>query len=207
MANQDDVKVKKAFYKKWWFITVIVLFILAAIGAAMDEDEEVQKVKNVESVDQTEADEEPAEIVTEDEDKTDLEFEEVTEDVVEEPEVTREDEIRDAVEAIIKEDLNSTNIKEVKVNLHMGRDDGTYLVLPHLKWNVKNRAKTTREMLQMYSDNIAAKLADEEDVSEITIFWEVPYHQEGDNVAKYEYTRAGNNMSKGTVWLAPKIRD
>ncbi|MEK3887330.1 hypothetical protein [Bacillus sp. FSL K6-3431] len=59
----------------------------------------------------------------------------------------------------------------------------------------------------MYSDNIAAKLAEETDVSEITVFWEVPDHLEGNNVAKYMYERSGDGMAKVDNWLAPKIRD
>lgn len=85
-------------------------------------------------------------------------------------------------------------VKEIKVNENMGLDDGSYIVLPHLTWYVKNKEKTTREMLSMYSENIAAKLAGESDVSKVTVFWEVPYHLEGDNSAKFSYIRQGDGM-------------
>ena len=103
---------------------------------------------------------------------------------------------------IINEDLKNTTINKIEVNEHMGRNDGTYLVLPYLKWSVKNSAKTTMEMLEMYSDHLAAKLADDKNVSEITVFWEVPYHLEGNNVAKFMYERSGDGMAKVDKWSA-----
>ncbi len=48
--------------------------------------------------------------------------------------------------------------------------------LPHLKWDVMNRPKMTREKLEMSSDHFAAKLGEAGDISEITNFCKVPYH-------------------------------
>ncbi|MCZ2258074.1 hypothetical protein [Sporosarcina sp. G11-34] len=112
------------------------------------------------------------------------------------------------VKSIVKEDFNKVATSKVLVNDNMESDtENNFIVLPHLKWDVKNGAKSTREMLEMYSDHLAAKLADESDVKEITIFWEVPYHLDGENIAKYMYERSGNGMAKVDVWLAPLIRE
>ena len=115
-------------------------------------------------------------------------------------EVEPSQEIEKLAKQIINDDLKNTTINKIDVNEHMGRNDGTYLVLPHLKWNVKNSAKTTMEMLEIYSDHLAAKLANDKNVSEITVFWEVPYHSEGNNVAKFMYERYGDGMAKVDKW-------
>lgn len=111
-------------------------------------------------------------------------------------------EIEKLAKQIINEDLENTTVNKIDVNEHMGRNDGTYLVLPYLKWSVKNSAKTTMEMLEMYSDHLAARLADDKNISEITVFWEVPYHLEGNNVAKFMYERYGDGMAKVDKWSA-----
>ncbi|QDP99635.1 hypothetical protein FOH38_03155 [Lysinibacillus fusiformis] len=80
-------------------------------------------------------------------------------------------------------------------------EDNKYIVMPHLKWNVKNGKKTTVEMLEMYNDHIAAKLY-EPAVEEITVFWEVPFHLEGNNIAKFNYTHTTTGMAKNDKWLA-----
>ena len=141
------------------------------------------------------------------EEATQEEKEETNQDDEEETaEESRDIEIETIVQNIIDEDLNRVEVKEIKVNENMGLDDGSYIVLPHLTWDVKNKEKTTREMLSMYSENIAAKLADESDVSEVTVFWEVPYHLEGDNSAKFSYSRQGDGMAIKEEWFAPVLR-
>lgn len=41
-------KVKKPFYKKWWFITIVAFFVIGMIGSALESDESKQKRKNEE---------------------------------------------------------------------------------------------------------------------------------------------------------------
>lgn len=114
--------------------------------------------------------------------------------------VLPENKIKDSIRDIVSDELSNVTVNKIDVNEHMGRNDGTYIVLPYLKWSVKNSAKTTMEMLEMYSDHLAAKLADDKNVSEITVFWEVPYHLEGNNVAKFMYERSGDGMAKVDKW-------
>lgn len=121
-------------------------------------------------------------------------------------ELSREDKLKERATKIIKDDFNKTTVKEIQVNKNMGLDDGSYIVLPYLKWDVKNSKKTTKEMLEMYSDHLAATLAEEGDISEITVFWEVPYHVEGDNIAKFNYTKNGDSMAIGERWYSPKLQ-
>lgn len=124
-----------------------------------------------------------------------------------EKEFTIEETIQNEVERIVNEDFRRTEINKLGVNLNAGRDDGSYIVLPHLVWNVKNREGMTRDILKQYSDHLAATLADIDDISEITVFWEVPYHKENTNIAKYEYSRLDEGMAIGDVWHDVIIRE
>lgn len=137
-------------------------------------------------------------------------FENSSEDLVIEEngkEFTIEETIQNEINRIVSEDFNKTDINKVDVNLNAGRDDGSYIVLPHLVWNVKNREGMTRDMLKQYSDHLAATLADIDEVSEITVFWEVPYHKENTNIAKYEYNRLAEGMAIGDIWHDIIIRE
>lgn len=115
------------------------------------------------------------------------------------------DKIENFVKKIIQDDFNDTKVSQLMINENLGLDDGSYIVLPHLKWDVQNSKKTTRDMLEMYSDHLAAKLADY-NVSEVTVFWEVPYHLEGNNSAKFNYQRQGEGMAIGERWYAPVLQ-
>lgn len=116
--------------------------------------------------------------------------------------VLPENKIKDSIRDIVSDELSDVTVNKIDVNEHMGRNDGTYIALPYLKWNVENSAGTTLKMLKKYSDHLAAKLADDKNVSEITVFWEVPYHLEGNNVAKFMYERSGDGMAKVDKWSA-----
>lgn len=63
------------------------------------------------------------------------------------------------------------------VNENMGTDsEEEVIVLAYLSWSTKNLEKMTREMLEMYSNHLAAKLAPQlSDGSEIALFWDAEY--------------------------------
>ncbi|MFP3511005.1 hypothetical protein SB775_15330 [Peribacillus sp. SIMBA_075] len=69
-----------------------------------------------------------------------------------------------------------------------------------------NNAKRTKNLIEMYSEDLAANLAKEDAISEITVFWEVPSHLEGKNIAKFTYKRKGENMIIGERWYDPSLR-
>lgn len=120
-------------------------------------------------------------------------------------ETDKKEDIKKTVEKIVSTDLKKTKINELSVNNYQANEN-QYIVLPHLKWEVKNGKKMTVEMLEMYSDHVAAKLAEEKGIQEITVFWEVPYHSEGQNIAKFNYLRKGDGMAKSDKWLAPLLQ-
>lgn len=175
---------KKPIYKKWWIWLVAVVLVIGIYGVATNEERTAERnnTDEVEAAAEVEDTEEPADL-------------------------SREEEIQAIIQSVLDEDLSNTEVNEIKVNVNAGLEDGSYIVLPHLTWTTKNKADTTRDMLKQYSDHLAAKLADETDISEITVFWEVPYHKENDNVAKYEYAREGDGMAIGEVWLDELIRE
>lgn len=176
-------------FKKWWVWLIAVMLFVVIIGAFAEEEEE------------------PQEIAANETEEVEKEEEEVEkEEEVESEPLTREEEIEALVQKIIDEDLNGTEAKEIKVNENAGLGDGSYIVLPHLVWDVKNGADTTKEMLERYSDHIAAELASESDISEITVFWEVPYHLEGENTAKFNYAPQDGGMAKGDIWHDPILQ-
>lgn len=123
----------------------------------------------------------------------------------------KEEEMKDIENTIkdrVSDEYSGTVIKKIDINENLGTDDeDDYIVLPHLRWDVKNKPKMTREMLEMYSDDLAAILAKHTNITEITIFWEVPYHLEGNNVAKMSYSRSGDGMAIGEKWYDPLIRE
>ncbi|WP_049680965.1 hypothetical protein [Peribacillus loiseleuriae] len=135
------------------------------------------------------------------------EEEAASKNIVEVSTIARDKEIADTVKKIIKKEYYNTAITKVVVNDHYGTaKDNDYIVLPYLKWDSKNTKKTTKEILKLYSEDLAAQLIAESDISEITVFWEVPYHLEGANIAKFNYSRSGKNMAIDDVWYDPSIR-
>ena len=113
---------------------------------------------------------------------------------VENKEVERADEIKGIVEDKVKSDYDSTSIKEITVNEDAGKGEG-YIVLAYLSFDAKNTAKTAKNMITMYGQDLGATLASQPDINEVTVFWEVPYLKVGDNVYKINMQREGEGMS------------
>lgn len=113
----------------------------------------------------------------------------------------RKNEIEKTIKNIVESDLSNTDIKSIKINNYQLEDD-KYIVLANLKWNTQNGKKTTKQMLEMFSENLTAKLYDDTSIVEVVVIWEVPYHLENANVAKYTYTRApSGGMDKIDNWI------
>lgn len=121
--------------------------------------------------------------------------------------LNRDEEIEETANKIIEQNYNQTTVNKITVNENLGLNDGSYIVLPYLKWDAMNNSKRTKRLIEMYSDDLAANLAKEGDISEITVFWEVPYHLEGKNVAKFTYTKNGDSMSIGERWYDPSLKE
>lgn len=121
---------------------------------------------------------------------------------------TQKEEVTQLVNEIIKEaNLYGVKINSVQVNTNASKNDGSKIALVYLTWNVSNSASTTRQMLEMYSARIVGKaLVKDQSISEAVLFWEVPYHAKGTNVAKFNYFKKNGEFYVGQTWYGPMIR-
>ena len=104
---------------------------------------------------------------------------------------TPEGTIEGVIAARVADKMASTDIDGITVNADAS-NDGKYIALVNLTWNVKNSAETSKKMLAMYSEDLAATLANESpDVSEVAVFWTVP---ELGATAKVSYASNGTGM-------------
>lgn len=105
---------------------------------------------------------------------------------------------KEQIEAIltdrIEAEYDATEIDRITINDDLGtEEDGDYIALIYLIWNRKNSGKMSKEMLRMYSDDLAATLAEKNDtVKEMAIFWTVPYLNDR---AKCSYERVTNGFA------------
>ena len=107
------------------------------------------------------------------------------------------DAVKQTANSIIKKELDDqiadTILDELRVNENSGTDSNKdVIVLANLTWRVqKVLKKTTIEMLEMYSDRLAAKLAPElAEGSEIALFWNAEYT--GLDIKYSYYVKNGN---------------
>lgn len=161
----DVVKEKKPFYKKLWFWLVIVIIVLAAVAGAGG---------NANNDGNTPAASESA-----------------TSSVTESSEP--EDQIKSIINKRVTDKYAQTAIDGITINENASsQSKGGSVVLVNLTWNVRNSEETSKEMLGMYSDDLAATVAQEcSDVEELAIFWDIPYL---DVDAKWAYERKGDSM-------------
>ena len=110
--------------------------------------------------------------------------------------MTEQKTIENSARAICAENYKSATVSNILVNENLGTDaENDYIILMELTWNTKNSKDTTKKMLAMYSEDFAARIGtDLQNVSEITVFWKVPYYSKTDTVVKYTYTRKDNGM-------------
>lgn len=107
---------------------------------------------------------------------------------------TPEDVLTEYITARITEHYPRTDIDKITINEDGGtEEEGDYVALAYLTWNAKNKPEMTKQMLQMYSDDLAASLAiDHSEVQAMAVFWEVPYLNAG--TSKWSYTRKDGGM-------------
>ncbi|MDM5299472.1 hypothetical protein QUF51_15070 [Bacillus pumilus] len=100
------------------------------------------------------------------------------------------------IESIVEVNYTTASIEEIEINEDMGSEKPNKLIaLIHLSFDVKNSAQTSYNMVEMYSDDLAAKIGTENDtVNQIVVFWKVPYIDEEETVAKFSYERSGEQM-------------
>jgi len=123
-------------------------------------------------------------------------------------EMSEDEKIKNAAFDIIKENYSSTVIDDISINEDLGSETpGDYIILAYLTWNVKNSASTTTEMMALYSEDFAARVgSDIPNVSEISIFWTIPYYSESDVAVKYSYERKDAGMYQTDEMIASFLK-
>ncbi|QRY37138.1 MULTISPECIES: hypothetical protein [Bacillus] len=100
------------------------------------------------------------------------------------------------IETIIEENYKTTSIEKIEINEDMGSNENNKLIaLVYLSFDALNTSKTAYNMVEMYSDDLAANIGKDNDtVNQIAVFWKVPYIDEEETVAKFSYERSGEQM-------------
>lgn len=94
------------------------------------------------------------------------------------------------IEDVISNDFRiSAEIDKIVINKNMGRDDGSFVALIHIIYSDRSTKGSTRDMIEMHSNHIFAKIVDPELVSDGAIFWQVPFYETEPNevLAKFSF--------------------
>ena len=178
----------KAWYKRWstWLGVFLGLLIIQIVSDLVDGDKEEPKeetpVAEVEMKEKVEVAKE-----------------------VKEP-IGRDGEIRQIIEEIHEDKYMGSEIVEIEVNENLGLNDGSYVVLAHFSFTRANSAEKTLNFISKYGEDLAARLAETEDVSAVTVFYEAPRFIEKGNVAKFAYKRSGEVMVLDNEFIAAELK-
>lgn len=120
-----------------------------------------------------------------------------------EPELTGKEKVDADLRAIVSEKYRDTRVTEITLNDNLGSEaEDDYVALIYLRWTVQNGPDMTKRMIAMYSEDFAARIGtDVPAVTDVAIFWTVPYYSE-ETAAKYSYERRDNGGMYKTdeVW-------
>lgn len=105
--------------------------------------------------------------------------------------------------SIVEDNYTTASIEKIEINEDMGSGEpNKFIALVHLSFDAKNSAKTSYNMTEMFSEDLAAKIgSDNDSISQLSVFWKVPYISDK-SAAKFSYERSGDNMiikSKSTI--------
>lgn len=126
-----------------------------------------------------------------------------------EPETNLKDDISFEVKSVIRNSTSRTNVSitSISINENLGTDEeNDFVVLAYLSFDVKNKPNTTKEMLTLLNNEIGVNMAEIDNISELTIFWEVPYlNSSNDNVAKANLLRNEKGFYFEEEWYDSSI--
>ncbi len=111
----------------------------------------------------------------------------------EEPE-SEQSKVEKKVQEYIDAYYTKTEIDSITVNEDLGTDvDGDYIALVRLTWNVSNSAELSKEVLDIYSSDMASRMyKDLPEIQELAVFWTVPHLNNGS--AKISFERKDDGM-------------
>lgn len=111
----------------------------------------------------------------------------------EEPE-SIESKVEKKVQEYIDANYAETVIDSISVNDDLGTDvEGDYVAIVRLTWNRSNSKKLSKEVLDLYSSDMAARMYNDlPEIQELAVFWTVPYLIDGS--AKFSFERKSDGM-------------
>ena len=176
-------------------ITILLVLLMTLSLVACGDDSEQTNVSNSTNEQQTNVSDSTDEQQTNVSDSTD---EQQTEN--EEPS-SPQDIIEKTIRDRIEEKYTYSEIDEITINDNLGTDTpDDYIALVNITWTQKNSGKTSKEVLKMYSDDLAATLAQHcENVQELAVFWTVPYLNNASAKCSYE-RKDGGMYVMDLVW-------
>ncbi len=136
---------------------------------------------------------ETAEATTVTEETVPTTSDEPEEEPEEEPE-SEQSKVEKKVQEYIDAYYTKTVIDSITVNEDLGTDiDGDYIALVRLTWNVSNSAELSKEVLDLYSSDMAARMYNDlPEIQELAVFWTVPHLNNGS--AKISFERKDDGM-------------
>lgn len=100
--------------------------------------------------------------------------------------------VKSKIKTIVNDNYKDTKVSSITVNDDAGSSSG-FIVIVNLTWDVKNTGATSKKMLSMYSEDLAARVGEScSNVNEIAVCWDVPYLKAS---AKVSYKRSGSGMA------------
>ena len=187
MAKEKPVKKKsdkpkKPIFKRWWFWVIVVVLVIGAIGGSGNKDSGQSSTSPA----QTEA---PAETPA----PTEAPVPDPTEAPAPAEPATPQEIIEQTIRDRISEKYTYTDVDRITINENLGSDaQDDYIALVYVTWTQKNSGKTSKEVLKMYSDDLAATIAENcENVQELAVFWTVPYLNDANAKCAYERKNGG----------------
>lgn len=117
----------------------------------------------------------------------------------------REASIDSAIRNIVS-DFNGVKVKNIEINKNVGTDTkDDYITLVRLSYDNPNEAKTSKKLIDLYNNDLGARIANEKDITKLVIFWEVPYLQSGKNSAKAILELKNDKMVFDSDWYDPNV--
>ncbi len=191
MTSESESKSnQQPIYKKWWFWVIIVIALVIIYAVSPKQQESQSSEPDNQAVETPSTDTDTKTEIT-------LEYSEGS---------MRE--IESTIRNRAAEKYEDAKITELLIfdETDNGKDD--YTVMVYLNWDKKNKSATAKEMLETYSSDLAATLANERpNVDAVNIYWRIPYLQEnGKKVGNGEnywiYTKKSNGMTlKDKNWI------
>lgn len=102
--------------------------------------------------------------------------------------------LQDYILETINENYTYCDITELTINEDLGTEEAEdYIALVYITWNQKNSGTMSREVLEMYSNDLAYRIdQDKKEIQEVAIFWTVPYLNNAQ--AKWSFERKDDGM-------------